>query len=87
MHLVKYTYRVHFFQAGTCQSLGEVFSIKQRFDFNLHLVLGTKGTLGLFNFTAEFLNSAVVLANILALLFLVQLDEMFHDSLIKVLTT
>ncbi len=48
---------------------------------------GGEGSLGLFDFTTEFLNGAVVLAEILALLLLVQLDKVLHDALIEVLTT
>jgi hypothetical protein len=50
-------------------------------------VSGGEGSLGLFDFTTEFLNGAVVLAEILALLLLVQLDKVLHDALIEVLTT
>lgn len=92
VHLVrvtldKYPYHVLVFKASPCQSLREVFSIKERFNFNSSLMLSTKATFGLLDFTAEFLNSSVVLANVLALLLLVHLDEIVHNFLIKIFTT
>ena len=46
-----------------------------------------QSTLGLLNFSSELLNGTVVLTDVLALLLLVQLDEVVHDALIEVLTT
>jgi hypothetical protein len=50
-------------------------------------VSSRESTLGLFNLSPELLNSAVVFAEILSLLLLVQLNEVLHDTLIEVLTT
>jgi hypothetical protein len=50
-------------------------------------VSGGEGSLGLFDFTTEFLDGSVVFTEILALLLLVQLDKVLHDALIEVLTT
>mmetsp|Transcript_68174 Transcript_68174/g.112146 ORF Transcript_68174/g.112146 Transcript_68174/m.112146 type:complete len:292 (+) Transcript_68174:498-1373(+) len=50
-------------------------------------MLTAEGSLGLLNFTSEFLNSSVVLSHIFSSLFLVQFDEMCHDILIKIFTT
>merc|ERR1712241_74759 len=46
-----------------------------------------QSSLGFLNFTTEFLHSTVVLSDVLALLLLVQLDEMLHHSLVKIFTT
>lgn len=46
-----------------------------------------QSTLGLFDFSAEFLDGAVILTDVLALLLLVQLDEVVHDTLIEIFTT
>lgn len=46
-----------------------------------------QSALGLFDFTTEFLDGTVILTDVLALLLLVQLDEVVHDTLIEIFTT
>ena len=52
-----------------------------------NLVSGRERPLGLFNLPPQLLNSPHVLPQVLALLLLVQLDEVLHDPLIEILTT
>merc|ERR1719457_368818 len=47
----------------------------------------SKSSLCLFNLTSKLLNSTDILSEILTLLFLVQLNEMLHDTLVKVLSS
>lgn len=44
----------------------------------------TERSLGLLDFTTQFLHSSVVLADIFALLLLIQFDEMIHYALIEI---
>ena len=87
IHLWEDAHQIQFFKAGSGQCLREIFSIEERFNLYPGLVLTTKGSLGFLNFTSQFLHSSVVFTHILALLLLVQLDEMFHDLLIEIFTT
>merc|ERR1711881_70861 len=50
-------------------------------------MLGTESSLCLFNFTSEFLKSTGIFAEILAFLFLVELDKVIHDIHIEILST
>lgn len=50
-------------------------------------MLGRQSPLGLLNLTTQLLHSTVVLAHIFASLLLVQLDEVLHDTLVKVFTS
>lgn len=81
------TYSVEFLKTSSGESFREVFTIEERFNLNSGLMLCTKSSLGLLNFTTEFLYSSVVFADIFALLLLVELDEVIHDTLIKIFTT
>lgn len=80
-------YHVELLKLGTGQGLREVFSLKEGLDLNAGLVLGRQRPLRLLNFTTQLLHSTVVLAHIFAGLLLVQLDEVLHDALVKVLTS
>lgn len=51
-----------------------------------HLMASAERSFGLLDFTTQFLYSSVILADVLALLLLVQLDEVVHHALIEVLT-
>ena len=46
-----------------------------------------KGSLGFLNLTPQLLDGTDVLAEILALLLLVELDEVLHDALVEVLSS
>ena len=81
------TYHVEFLELGPGKSLAEVFTIKERLNLDLGLMLGGQRSLCLLDFTTEFLHGAVVLSDVLALLLLVQLHEVFHHALVKVLTS
>lgn len=50
-------------------------------------MLRRQGPFGLFYLAPEFLHSSVVFPNIFASLLLVELDEVFHDTLVKVFST
>ena len=80
-------YHVQFLKTCTCQCFREILSIIKWFNLNPGLMLTAEGSLGLLNFTSEFLNSSVVLPHIFSSLFLVQFDEMCHDILIKIFTS
>ena len=47
----------------------------------------TECSLGFFNFTTQFLNSAIVLTDIFSGFLFVKLDEILHYSLVKIFTT
>lgn len=81
------SYHVEFFEFSTGESFGEVITFEEGFDFNPDLVAGGEGSFSLLYFTTQFLDSPVVLADVLALLLLVQLDEVVHYALIEVLTS
>jgi len=83
----KQTNHVQFFELGTGQCLRKVLSLEQRLNLDAGLVLGGQSSLGFLDFTAELLNGTVAAANVFALLLLVQLYEVIHHSLVKVLTT
>ena len=75
---------VQFFELGAGQRLGEVFALEEALNFDPDLMGRGKSALGLFNLTTQLLDGAVVFTDVLALLFLVQLDEVIHDALVKV---
>merc|ERR1719228_268458 len=53
----------------------------------MNLVSSRKSPLSLLDLSSQLLDSTNILAEILSLLFLVQLDEMLHHSLVKVLSS
>merc|ERR1711937_169046 len=77
---------VELLEAGAGECLGKVLALKEGLNLDASLVLGAEGALGLLDLAAELLHGAVVLANVLAVLLLVQLDKVVHDALVKVLT-
>lgn len=81
------TYHVQLFKLGTGEGLGEVFSLKEGLDLDAGLVLGRQGPLRLLHFPTQLLDGAVVFAHVFARLLLVQLDEVFHDALVKVFSS
>lgn len=80
-------YHVQLLKLGTSQGLREVFSLKEGLNLNAGLVLGRQAPLGLLDLTTKLLHSAVVFAHIFASLLLIQLDEVLHDTLVKVLAS
>ncbi|KPP69342.1 hypothetical protein Z043_111912, partial [Scleropages formosus] len=58
----------------------------ERLDLNAGLVLGGQRTFGFLHLTPQLLHGTVVPAHIFACFLLVQLDEVLHDTLVKVLT-
>ncbi|KAF4529500.1 hypothetical protein B566_EDAN017804 [Ephemera danica] len=74
-------------ELGPGECLGEVITLKEALDLNAHLVGRRETSLCLLHLSPQLLHSAVVLANVLALLLLVQLDEVVHDALVKVLAS
>merc|ERR1711937_725338 len=77
---------VELLEAGAGECLGKVLALKEGLNLDASLVLGAEGALGLLDLAAELLHGAAVLANVLAVLLLVQLDKVVHDALVKVLT-
>lgn len=80
-------YHVQLFKLGAGQGLREIFPLKEGLDLNTSLVLGRQSSLGLLHLTTQLLHSTIVLAHIFARLLLVQLDEVIHDTLVKVFTS
>src|SRR5699024_6817816 len=78
---------VQLFELGAGQSLREVVAVVEGFDFNASRHLGRKSTLGLLNLTLELTHGLEVLGNVNAVLLVVLLDEVLHDTVVKVLTT
>jgi len=78
---------VQLLEFGPSHSFGEIFSFEQRFDFEFGLVGRTQSPLCLLNFPPKFLNGPLVGAKVFSGLLLEDLDEMLHDSLVKVLTS
>lgn len=81
------SYHVELLKLGTGESLREILALKEGLDLDASLVLGGQGSLGLLNLATQLLYSTAVLAHILSSLLLVQLDEVIHDTLIKVFTS
>uniref|UniRef100_A0AAG5CTL2 NAD-specific glutamate dehydrogenase n=1 Tax=Anopheles atroparvus TaxID=41427 RepID=A0AAG5CTL2_ANOAO len=77
---------VELLELGARQRLAEVVALEERLDLDAHLVAGRQGPLRLLHLATQLLHRPVVLADVLALLLLVQLDEVVHDALIEVLT-
>lgn len=50
-------------------------------------MVGAKSSLSFLDLTTQFLNSTVIFADVLALLLLVQLDEVIHNPLVEIFTT
>jgi len=81
------TDHVEFLELGAGQGLREVVSLEERLNLNASLMLRRQCTLRLLDLAPELLNGTVVATDVLALLLLVKLDEVVHDTLVKVLTT
>lgn len=77
---------VQLLKSGTGQRLREIGPVKEGLNLNTDLVLVAEGPLGTLSFPPQLSKSTVVLADVLAVLLLDQLDEVLHDSLVKVLT-
>lgn len=77
---------VQLFETSSGERFGEIYTIKERLDLYTDLVLTTQGSLCTLSFPPQFSKSSVILADVLSVLLLDQLDEVFHDSLIKILT-
>ena len=78
---------VEFLEFGSGECLGKVLSLEKRFNLNSDLVGSRKSSLGLLGFSSELLDSTGVFTEILSFLLLVQLDEVLHHSLVKVLSS
>merc|ERR1711971_489644 len=78
---------VQFLKLGSGQSLREILALKQRLDFNPDLVSSRQSSLGLLTLSPQLLDSANILSQVLSFLPLVELDEVFHHPLVKVLTS
>ncbi|KAK6936658.1 Glutamate dehydrogenase, NAD-specific [Dillenia turbinata] len=77
---------VQLFKTSSGEWLREIQPIIERFNFHADLVLATQCPLSPLAFSSQLSKSPVVLADILSMLLLNQLDEVVHDSMIKVLT-
>lgn len=77
---------VQLLKPGTGQRLREIGPVKEGLDLNADLVLVAEGPLSTLSFPPQLSKSTVVLADVLAVLLLDQLDEVLHDPLVKVLT-
>lgn len=77
---------VQLLKPSTGQRLREVGPVKEGLDLNSDLVLVAQGSLGTVSFPPQLPKSTVVLADVLDVLLLDQLDEVFHDPLVKILT-
>jgi hypothetical protein len=77
---------VQLLKPDTSQRLREVGPVKEGLDLNSDLVLVAQGSLGTVSFPPQLPKSTVVLADVLDVLLLDQLDEVFHDPLVKILT-
>ncbi|GMR31814.1 hypothetical protein PMAYCL1PPCAC_02009, partial [Pristionchus mayeri] len=78
---------VELLELGTSECLREVFSVEDRFNLHLRLMLSGQGSLRLLNLSSQLLHCSVVLSEILASLLLVQFDEVLHHSLVEVLSS
>merc|ERR1719192_1913399 len=78
---------VELLELGPGQSLGEVLALEQGLNLHTDLVSCRKRPLGLLNLPPQLLNSPHVLPQVLALLLLVQLDEVVHHPLVEVFTS
>ena len=78
---------VELLKLGAGKSLAEVLAVNERLDLETGLVSGRERTLGLLALTSKLLHRALVLGQVLAHLLLDKLDEVLHDTLVKVLTT
>jgi hypothetical protein len=77
---------VQLLKPSTGQWLREIGPIEEGLNLYTDLVLVAEGSLGTLSFPPQLSKSTVVLADVLAVLLLDQLDEVLHDSLVKVLT-
>merc|ERR1719342_1192867 len=68
-------------------NVSEKSSPSNRDSTSTNLVSSRKSPLSLLDLSSQLLDSTNILAEILSLLFLVQLDEMLHNSLVKVLSS
>ena len=78
---------VQFLELSSGKSFREVFSIEEGFDFNSCLMSRGQDSLCLFYFSPELLNCSDIRLDILSCLLLVQFDEVFHYSLIEILSS
>jgi hypothetical protein len=77
---------VQLLKPSTGQRLREIGPVKEGLDLNSDLVLVAQGSLGTLSFPPQLPKSMAVLADVLVVLLLDQLDEVFHDPLVKILT-
>mmetsp|Transcript_4706 Transcript_4706/g.10345 ORF Transcript_4706/g.10345 Transcript_4706/m.10345 type:complete len:392 (+) Transcript_4706:682-1857(+) len=78
---------VQFFESGPSQSLTEVVTFSEFFDFQTSLLLRRKGTLDTFDFLSKLLERTLVSGNIDIGLLLHHLDEVLHDTLIEIFSS
>ncbi|KAI8429449.1 hypothetical protein MSG28_000089 [Choristoneura fumiferana] len=78
---------VELLELGPGEGLREVFAFEEGLDLDLDLVAGGERALRLLDFTTQFLNGPVVFPDVLALLLLVQFDEVLHHALVEVLAS
>merc|ERR1719357_1210244 len=78
---------VELLELGPGQSLREVLALEQGLNLHANLVSSRKRPLGLFDLPPQLLHSSHVLPQVLALLLLVQLDEVVHNPLVEVFTS
>merc|ERR1719320_1259949 len=72
---------VKFLKLGPGQSLREVLALEHGLNLNANLVSSRERPLGLLDLPPQLLHSSHVLPQVLALLLLVQLDEVVHNPL------
>ena len=78
---------VQLLELGTGQGLGEVLAVVESLNFNASGHLGRQSTLGLLNLALQLTHGLQILANVDVVLLVVLLDEVVHDTVVKVLTT
>lgn len=80
--------QVEFFEFRPRESLGEILSIEERFDFDLDTHLGGESSLGLLDFPLEFTHSSKVRRDVSSVVLpLPDLDEVIDDSVVEVLSS
>lgn len=77
---------VQFLKTSSGKRLGEIHSVKEGLNFYSDLVLTTQSSLSTLTLPPQLSECPVVLADVLAVLLLDQLNEVIHDSVIKILT-
>ena len=81
------TYHIQFLKSSSGERLWEILSIKEWLDLDPCLMLWAERSLCLLNFSPQLLDGPVVSTDIFTGLLLVELHEVLHDPLVKVLSS